>query len=417
MRKFPLFFSLLFLLVATSGHATESLSIKESKGIVNPTRLNNISNNAPTQGYLEADSSRQSNKNLLGGISKINRSIVTDTLRAFGLLSPANNSTFNIPLSGPGTLDINWRSSATVSGNPVTYEWLVDVPSGNFTNPIITLPSNNTGSDSELTIGYNQLNALLNASGVLPGQTYSVKWTVKATSGTLNRFASSFFNVNIFRINDTLITFNLLAPANNTFLNLTGSSSQTVQINWTRTRLPNSLPVTYSWLLIALNGSFANPITTILADNNGRDSVLTLTYGQIASLLASNGINPGTVFQAKWTIRATAGTAARFAATTHNLALSYNNVTSTSDPQLDRQIQLFPNPAKSGESRLRVNLEQASDLQIQITDLQGRVLSTSLVQRVSQSDLMLPTAGLRAGLYLVVVQNGNERVVRKLQLH
>jgi hypothetical protein len=30
---------------------------------------------------------------------------------------------------------------------------------------------------------------------------------------------------------------------------------------------------------------------------------------------------------------------------------------------------------------------------------------------------MLPTEGLRAGLYLVVVQNGNERVVRKLQLH
>jgi hypothetical protein len=257
----------------------------------------------------------------------------------------------------------------------------------------------------------------MNATGALPGQTYSAIWTVKATSGTLSRFSSNIFNVNIFRINDTLTVFSLIAPANNASLNLTGSATQTVQFNWGRTRLPNTLPVTYTWLIIANNGSFANPITSILADNNGRDSVLTLTYGQITNLLSTNGITPGSVFQAKWTIRASAGTAARFASATYNLALSYNNVTATAERELDSQLLLYPNPAQSGEAQLSVNFDTATDIQIQITDLQGRVIHTQLEKGVSQETLTLPTSGLRTGLYLVDIRSGSQRTVKKLQLN
>lgn len=347
----------------------------------------------------------------------ITRRAITDTLRAFALVSPTNNSTLNLPLSGSGTIIISWRRSATVSGNPVTYEWLVDAPGGNFSNPLVALASNNSGADSALSLSYNQLNTLLNANGVLPGQTYNAIWTVRATSNNLIRFANAAFNINIFRINDTLAIFNLLTPANNTNFTATGAPSQILNITWRRTQIANSAPVTYSWLLESPNGNFTNPIATILSNNSGADSVLTLTYGQIATLLAANNIQAGATLNAKWSVRATAGTAARLAATPFNITLAWNFLTSTPSIHLNDRIILYPNPSKAGESRLKVNLDQASDLQIQVTDLQGRVLNASIEKGVSQTEVILPTMGLSPGMYLVVVQNGAERIVRKLQLN
>lgn len=417
MRKFQLFFSLVLLLAAAFCPPSYSSPIHRLEECSNIEMQPDKSIKGSFTNFLESDSNRLQIKSLIGNTSSINQSITTDTLSAFGLLTPANNSTLNIPLSGTGTIGITWGSSVSVSGNPVTYEWMVAPAGGNFNSPLITLPSNNSGSDTALSLTFAQLNSLMNATGALPGQTYSAIWTVKATSGTLSRFSSNIFNVNIFRINDTLTVFSLIAPANNASLNLTGSATQTVQFNWGRTRLPNTLPVTYTWLIIANNGSFANPITSILADNNGRDSVLTLTYGQITNLLSTNGITPGSVFQAKWTIRASAGTAARFASATYNLALSYNNVTATAERELDSQLLLYPNPAQSGEAQLSVNFDTATDIQIQITDLQGRVIYTQLEKGVSQETLTLPTSGLRTGLYLVDIRSGSQRTVKKLQLN
>lgn len=347
----------------------------------------------------------------------ITRPTVVDTLRAFSLVSPSNNSTVNVPLSGPGNLDIIWRRSATVSGNPVTYEWLVDAPGGNFSQPLVTLSSNNSGADTVLSLSFSQLNALLNANGVLPGQTYSAIWTVRATSGNLIRLANTAFTVNILRISDTLSAFTLIGPLNNTNLVVSGNPSQTITISWRRSRIASGIPINYSWLLESPNGNFAFPITTILSNGGGSDTTLTLTFGQIATLLSSNNVPPGTQFPAKWSVRAAAGSETRLATTPFNITLSWNFLTSTTSLELDSRIVLFPNPAKPGESKLFINFDEFKDLQIQVTDLQGRVLNTSREFGIKQGEVMLPTTGLSAGMYLVVVQNGNDRIVRKLQLH
>ncbi|WP_124397838.1 fibronectin type III domain-containing protein [Thermaurantimonas aggregans] len=120
-----------------------------------------------------------------------------DSLTPFSLATPANNSTYNAV--GPGSVTITWQKSQRAIGTApaVTYEWMVDVPTGNFTNPIATFPSNNNGLDTFLILTNAQINALLAANNVPPGTPADVKWTVRATSGTLNRFANQPFNITL----------------------------------------------------------------------------------------------------------------------------------------------------------------------------------------------------------------------------
>lgn len=122
---------------------------------------------------------------------------VPDSLTPFALATPANNSTYTA--TGTGLVTITWQKSQRAVGSApaVTYEWIADDPTGNFTNPIVTLPSNNNGLDTFLILTDAQINALLAANNVPPGVPVDVKWTVKATSGSLNRFANQPFNITL----------------------------------------------------------------------------------------------------------------------------------------------------------------------------------------------------------------------------
>lgn len=404
--------------IPANSNGADSILTISSANIDNLLAANGISSGqtANLKWTVRAVSGNKSRLAQAHFLLNVTRPVVADTLRAFTLLAPAQNSTLNIPLSGSGNLNLIWRSSATVSGNPVTYEWLVDAPGGNFSQPLVTLSSNSTGADTVLSLSYTQLNGLLNANGVLPGQTYSAIWTVKATSGNLSRLANTAFTVNIFRVSDTLSAFTLIGPANNTNFVASGNPSQTINISWRKSSIASGIPINYSWLLESPNGNFAFPVATILSNGSGADTSLTLTYGQIATLLSSNNIPPGTPFPAKWSVRATAGSESRLATTPFNITLSWNFLTSTSSLELDSRVVLFPNPAKAGESKMYFNFDEVKDLQIQITDLQGRVLNNFKEFGIKQGEVVLPTAGLGAGIYLIVVQNGSERIVRKLQL-
>ncbi|MFN3951835.1 MAG: fibronectin type III domain-containing protein [Thermaurantimonas sp.] len=122
---------------------------------------------------------------------------VPDTLTPFALATPANNTSYTA--TGSGSVTITWQKSQRAVGTApaVTYEWLADDPLGNFTNPIVSLPSNNNGLDTFLILTDAQINALLAANNVPPGTPVDVKWTVKATSGTLTRFANQPFNITL----------------------------------------------------------------------------------------------------------------------------------------------------------------------------------------------------------------------------
>lgn len=127
--------------------------------------------------------------------------VPVDSLSAFDLLTPANNTSVTIQGAGTQLLNATWSPSQQAAGLlPPTYEFLLDVPTGDFSSPILTAPSGSGGSATSIGIPYFQVANLLASQGVMVGQSISLIWTVRATTtNNFSRLASQPFNITLTR--------------------------------------------------------------------------------------------------------------------------------------------------------------------------------------------------------------------------
>ena len=81
-------------------------------------------------------------------------------------------------------------------------------------------------------------------------------------------------------------------------------------------------------------------------------------------------------------------------------------------------LQLAPNPVSEEATRLFVSAADPFEATVRILDATGRQMLSlgSLTFSIGENTLDLPVKGLSNGLYLVVVENGEGRVVRKLSI-
>lgn len=243
-----------------------------------------------------------------------------DSLTNFNLVSPANNAIVNVQGVGGQTITTRWESSTATTGNPVTYEWLLDAPGGTFATPIVALTSDGSGADTSLVLSYNAIDNLLAANGVAVGGSFTGIWIVRATSGTLTKLAVAPRTITLNRgvVSDTLSAFALLTPANNATLNVAGATTQTANITWEASNFTGAGTVGYVWLLDVPTGDFTSPLASIPATTNS----LTLTFGAIRNLLIANNVPVGTTLPLKWTVRASSGTNSRLANASFNLSIT-----------------------------------------------------------------------------------------------
>ncbi len=124
-----------------------------------------------------------------------------DSLSPFNLLSPTNNSSITIQGAGTQLLSITWEPSQQGQGLlPPTYEFLMDIPTGDFSAPIFSRPSSTGGSAAALGLPYFQIATFLDNQGVNVGQSISLIWTVKATTtNSHSRLSDMPFNITLIR--------------------------------------------------------------------------------------------------------------------------------------------------------------------------------------------------------------------------
>lgn len=125
-----------------------------------------------------------------------------DSLKDFALLSPANNATLRVEGPGSTSVDITWEATSFTGGPAsITYSWLVDLPTGDFSSPLATIPSNNGGADTALTLNFTQIAALLTANSIPIGGSATLKWTVVANRdmGAEMKMAVMPFNITLER--------------------------------------------------------------------------------------------------------------------------------------------------------------------------------------------------------------------------
>lgn len=348
----------------------------------------------------------------------LTRSSIPDTLSNFALLGPANNTTLTVTQGNTTPVNINWRRSArSQSGPAVTYEWLVDVPAGTFATPLATIPANSAGVDSVLTLTQNQIDALLASNGVAFGGTIALKWTVRATSGNLNKLAVAPFNITLTRgIPDTLSAFNLLSPPNNTRIVVEGDGNAPVNITWSASVRPNAAGVTYAWIADPA-GNFTTPLVSLPSNNSGADAGLTLTVAQVNALLVTNNIAIGDSVTLQWTVRATATGATpaltRLANQTFSIKLVRGIITNVSDLNLSNALQLFPNPA-SEQTRIVYTFEKPTDLVTEILDVQGKLVQTRSDRGLTNGSIDLNLENLQSGVYFIHFTSADRFTVKRL---
>ncbi|TNE79304.1 MAG: T9SS type A sorting domain-containing protein [Bacteroidetes bacterium] len=125
--------------------------------------------------------------------------ILQDSLGAFDLVSPANNTTIQVQGDPAQEATISWTTAEAKLGvNPPMYSFMLDLPTGDFSNPLLSLPSDNSGMDTTLTISYKALADAFGAN-LTPGNSLSLLWTVKATSNDNMEMAASSYLITFER--------------------------------------------------------------------------------------------------------------------------------------------------------------------------------------------------------------------------
>lgn len=234
-------------------------------------------------------------------------------LGAFNLSAPANNARLVVEEASTTAVNINW----TKSSNALSYKWFVTTAAGSFATPLARLNSNNSGTDSVLTITSGALDNVLSLLSIKRTDSTLLKWTVYAyLSATDSLKASQDFTINAIR-NRVLGTFNLTAPANNARVEVQQNNTTPIVITWSA----SAKATKYIWKAALLTGNFTTPLLNINADNSGADAKLTLTSNAIDAILATNNIKRGDSVTLKWTVYAYETTDSLKAVETFNVTL------------------------------------------------------------------------------------------------
>lgn len=381
-----------------------------------------------------------------------------DTLTPFALATPPNNSSYTA--TGTGSVSITWdRTTRSAGGTtPITYEWMVDLPTGSFNPPLATIPSANSGLDSVLVLSDAQINALLAANAVPPGVPTTVKWTVRATSGTLQRFADQPFNItltgtapctdptNVSTANATCdgttvtwtsgaarigsaiqygpVGFTLgngtvaaaTSPANIT--GLMAGTSYDVYVLDTCTGGSASLwvgPVTFSTSPLPVASFTATQVNATINDVefafDASASTNATSYSwDFGGLGTASGVTANFTFTANGTYTVTLVATNACGSDTTTTQVTVGGI-SAEAPEVNL-VNLFPNPT-TGLVSVTGLMHTSGKHYIDVVDANGKVaFSTSVESGVAQTTMDL--SKLAAGTYQVRISNDNNMVTKPL---
>ena len=224
-----------------------------------------------------------------------------EAITGFELQGPDNNDTIKINTEALSeTFAFEWAAAESGLGSPIVYTLLFDIADGDFSNPIWSKQSDNSGADAMATLTYQELQEIYSAAG--SSGVASVKWNVKAENGSPNVKMGQVANsLKITLSSDGVSNFDLVNPLDNSILQIDGSKeNDAITFDW-NDATSGSGTVTYKFYIDELGGDFSDPLITLDADNDGTASQISKTIGEWKALLEQAGIEDGSY---SWSVKA-----------------------------------------------------------------------------------------------------------------
>jgi hypothetical protein len=322
-------------------------------------------------------------------------------LQNFDLIAPATGTALTVEGNQNQEVIARWEES--VKG--ADYFWALETAIG------LPLTTRSTGADTSLTISYTDIDVLLNTAGIAIGNVINLRWTVGAVVGDDTTFASNgYFTLDLTRgalTND----FNLLTLANGSAVTIEGDPTQAFVSTWEDAQVNGDGDITYTWLLDEATGDFSTPLVTAASDNTGIDEVFTMTYGEVANMLTTNGIAMGATLNAKWTVVTNFGDTAVGPFT---IDLTRGIITGITENTGTKQIAIYPNPS-NGTFQLVLDQLSSERIKLEIRDVNGKVMfEDQLNGHTSNLTRTYHIEGLKNGVYFLNISQGRTKDTRRL---
>jgi len=238
----------------------------------------------------------------------------TVTGEAVGSLTLLNADTDSVslnPATPDQTITFNWTAARPGVNSPVKYRLITALRSAeNFdaANRVFTVLSDNAGSATTATLTYKQIEDLLKASSISNVQRAELKWTVEAFNEKEGSALANSSGVYIFkRASNGATPFHILGPSTNSiFVINPNSTSDNLEFNWTRSYPATGSPAIQYVLNFYANDGSTSPVFTTLSDNDGADTLRTISHKAIADSLVKYNF-PGRA-ELRWNVTAISGT-------------------------------------------------------------------------------------------------------------
>lgn len=313
-------------------------------------------------------------------------------LNQFNLLSPPTGITLVTSPENNAQVNILWSKSSTGA----TYKWKFGAP--NINSVLLSLSSNNSGADTVLTVTPAVVDGILAGFGLNPGDSVSGEWAVYSYNGTDSLKSTQTYNITFRR--SKLASFGLLFPPTGlTFVSEPGNNTP-VNINWNK----SADGVTYKWKFGAPEVAM-NTILDLPSNNNGTDTVLTVTPAAVDGILAGLGLNPGDSVPGQWAVWAYLNGDSLKSAQTFDITFKRDNKIGISQigsevPEKFTLSQNYPNPFNPS-TKINFGIPETGLVNVTIFDMSGKEVSVLLNENKTSGNYSITFNGanLSSGIY------------------
>ncbi|RYE20950.1 MAG: hypothetical protein EOP51_16720 [Sphingobacteriales bacterium] len=130
---------------------------------------------------------------------KVERDLDENLSAVSKLLLPANNAVIDLLPTTSASVLFSWEQTFAADSNAVLYELVFDKVSGDFSNPIYKVLSDQAGIGTEVVISHKELVKVAAFAGILAETTGDVKWTVLASKASNRKIATEVRTLSLKR--------------------------------------------------------------------------------------------------------------------------------------------------------------------------------------------------------------------------
>lgn len=290
-----------------------------------------------------------------------------------------------------------------------SYDLLIDTIEGDFSSPYysISIPDN----DSAWGVSFNTFNQLLKDTRTPENASRRVYWRVLAYGNGQVMYSTETRSINLWNglLDNENKPFNLINPANNSIISLSGTASTQLNFKWEGTATAQGNAEKYFLVFDTAFASpiFGKPIALFETNNNSADTAVNLTYGAIDHILDSlyPSWKSATLM---WGVKAQAQGTYYYPEEPHLIEFRSGVLIGLKSEEV-KNFSIYPNPAARS-----FNISASSqERELAVYSLQGKQL---LHLRLAPDMTQIECGDLPNGLYLVVLKEGQSQKTRLLTI-